>query len=249
MRTIRSFLRGNHIIMCQEAHAALARANDWKWNYRDDAEIFSTYIADASKQTSTGGIVIFVRRDFFQGFCSAHFFHIVKGYACAVRLYGSCAMLQIIGIYGDSNSESARIQIWDSLFHSSDLFGMDQAFTILAGDFNIVLSLQDRLVNGVESGVINAQERFSFLRLLQRFGLRELGQPLHTYFHSNVSSRLDCAYISHSHALSGSIIPFCSKQKTRDSALLKAFHYPIQFGPLPFLVLSSMDYSHPEMGF
>ena len=79
MRTIRFFLRGNQIVLCQEAHVTLARANDWKWHYRDEAEIFSTYVVDASKQTSTAGMVILVRRDFFQGFASAHFIILLRG--------------------------------------------------------------------------------------------------------------------------------------------------------------------------
>ena len=58
MRQVRSFLRTSHHVLCQEAHVALPRENDWKWNYREEADLVTSLLADVSKQTTIAGIAI-----------------------------------------------------------------------------------------------------------------------------------------------------------------------------------------------
>ena len=53
--------------------------NDWKWNYREEADLFTSLLADVSKQTTTAGIAIFVRRDFRAGFRCVELLHIING--------------------------------------------------------------------------------------------------------------------------------------------------------------------------
>ena len=55
----------------------------------------------------------------------------------------------------------------------------------MAGDFNMVLLPQDRLSKRLESGAISPSERAALSRLMDRFGLKEIEQPLHTYRHTD----------------------------------------------------------------
>ena len=150
-----------------------------------------------------------------------------------LQLQGDLGALQIIVIYGDPNLETERIRLWDLLSRNSDLWGQNQALTIMAGDFNMTLLPQDRLSRGVESGQGSSLERSTFYNLLDRFELREIEQPLHTYKHPEFSSRLDRAYVNYSWSQSDVALPFCHRMPSRDSGKLKSFHYPIRFGIQP----------------
>ena len=64
MCLVRSFLRTAQIVLCQEAHVTLARERDWKWHYRDVTELFTSSLTDLSRQTTTAGIVVFLKKYF-----------------------------------------------------------------------------------------------------------------------------------------------------------------------------------------
>ena len=126
MRQVRSFLRASHLVLCQEAHVTLPRENDWTWSYREEADLFTSLLADVSKQTTIAGIAMFVGRDFRPGFRCAELLHIINGYACVLQLQGDQGALQIINAYGDPNSELDRIRLWNILTHDSRLWGARQ---------------------------------------------------------------------------------------------------------------------------
>ena len=65
---------------------------------------------------------------------------------------------------------------------------------------------------------------------MDRFGLKEIEQPLHTYRHTDFSSRLDRVYVSYDWSEVDAAAPFCHRLPSRDSTSLKAFHYPLHFG-------------------
>ena len=162
MSIIRSFLRNAQIVLCQEAHVTLARERDWKWHYREVAELFSSRLLDISRQTTTAGIAVFIKKEFVEGFRCVNLIQVIHGYACVLQLQGDLGALQIFAIYGDPNFEQERIRLWGLLLHEQGLWSQDQALTIMAGDSNMTLLPQDRLSRGAESGQGSPLERALF---------------------------------------------------------------------------------------
>ena len=251
---------GRDFIMVTETHS-----NAGKVKAKSDIITSLNFRAWWSHGTNRrAGVGILVRNSFLQQFSSKppQWIHIQKGEAAVLRLSGPSGDLDLFVSYfptgNQRNEDSSLSDLRFSL--RAKLAEMvrppSQALSLIAGDFNYVVSPEDRWTksSAANSRVDDRSEQSHWESLLEgNLGLHELFQPMATHDNSASRSRIDRVY-SNGHVVDQldfqqgiAALEWCPKLSNHRPVIFfkrKSVQKPHRSGPIPLGPIKQANWAH-----
>jgi ribonuclease HI/exonuclease III len=208
--TITTLLSTNHILMIQETHLATNDERSLAKDFPDHTILYN------NGSLGRAGTIIMLHNTLKQTYHirPRKLDHPAAGRVQVVRLYPKLTRegdaprnhksypIQLINFYLPAHSHNEKRAPLQALLQ---LKRHKQMYTVAMGDFNFVEHPGDHTPLSRTVLLDHTTERY-WSRVLRRFKLSELAQPIHTYYHitssleSSRSSRIDRIYTSYSQA-------------------------------------------------